>query len=62
MQTITEKELEGYSQLLTNEKNAIQKFKNYAETCEEPALKKMCEEIAQRHTQHYQTILNEMKK
>lgn len=40
MQNITEKELEGYSQLLGNEQNAIQKFKSYAESCEEPALKK----------------------
>ncbi len=62
MQNITEMELNGYSQLLNNEQNAIQKFKNYAESCEEPALKKLCEDIAQRHTQHYKTILNEMKK
>ena len=62
MQTITELELAGYSQLLGREQNAIQKFKSYAESCEDPALQKLCEEMAQRHTQHYHTILNELKK
>lgn len=62
MQNITEIELAGYSQLLGREQNAIQKFKSYAESCEDPALQKLCEDMAQRHTQHYHTILNEMKK
>ena len=35
MQNITEMELQGYSQLLTHEQNAIQKFKSYAESCPE---------------------------
>lgn len=59
---ITEMELSGYTELLQREENAIQKFKNYAECCEDAALQKLCEEMAERHTQHYKTILSEIKK
>lgn len=62
MPNLTEVELAGYSELLTREQNAIQKFKSYAESCEEPALCKLCEDIAAKHTRHYETILGEMKK
>ncbi len=62
MQNITEMELQGYSQLLTHEQNAIQKFKSYAASCQDPALQKLCEDLAQRHTRQFKTVLNEMKK
>ena len=54
-------ELAGFSELLTHEENIIKKYKCYAQTCEDPALKEMCEDMAQRHTQHYDAILNELK-
>ena len=54
-------ELAGFSELLTNEENIIRKYKHYAQTCDDPALKKMCEDIAQRHTEHYDVILNELR-
>ena len=41
--------------------NIIKKYKCYAQTCEDPALKEMCEDMAQRHTQHYDAILSELK-
>ena len=48
-------------ELLTHEENIIKKYKCYAQTCEDPALKEMCEDMAQRHTQHYDAILSELK-
>ena len=62
MQNITEMELQGYSQLLTHEQNAILKVKTYAESCVDPALQRLCGDLAQRHTRHFKTVLNEMKK
>ena len=44
-----------------NTYNIIKKYKCYAQTCEDPALKEMCEDMAQRHTQHYDAILSELK-
>ena len=61
MESITAVELAGFSDLLTNEENIIRKYKHYAQTCDDPALKKMCEDIAQRHTEHYDVILNELR-
>ena len=50
MEEITAVELAGFSELLTHEENIIKKYKCYAQTCEDPALKEMCEDMAQRHT------------
>ena len=58
---ITSAEFSGFSALLMHEENIIKKYKCYAKTCEDPALKELCEDMAQRHTQHYDTILNELK-
>jgi len=61
MDTITNVELSGFSELLTHEENIIRKYKCYAQTCEDPALKEMCEDMAQRHTKHYDAILQELQ-
>ncbi len=61
MEDITAVELAGFSELLTHEENIIRKYKCYAQTCEDPGLKKMCENIAHRHTEHYNVILDELK-
>lgn len=61
MKKLTEMELSGFSKLLTCEENAIKKYKAYAQACKEPALKELCEDMAARHTQHYETILSELK-
>ena len=61
MEEITAVELAGFSELLTHEENIIKKYKCCAQTCEDPALKEMCEDMAQRHTQHYDAILSELK-
>ena len=42
MEEITAVELAGFSELLTHEENIIKKYKCYAQTCEDPALKEMC--------------------
>ncbi len=61
MDAITSVELSGFSELLTHEENAIRKYQSYAQTCEDPALQAVCEEMAQRHTKHYDAILKELQ-
>lgn len=61
MKKLTEMELSGFSKLLTSEENVIKKYKAYAEACKEPALKELCEDMAARHVQHYETILQELE-
>ena len=61
MEDLTKMELEGFSKLLTNEETVIKKYKAYARSCEDPALAKMCEDLAARHTQHYEAILSELQ-
>lgn len=58
---ITAMELSGYSELLTQEENLVKKYKCYASSCEDAELRKMCESMAQRHTQHYEAILQQMQ-
>ena len=61
MEEITAVELAGFSELLTHEENIIKKYKKEIICKNNPALKEMCEDMAQRHTQHYDAILSELK-
>ena len=60
MKKVTEKELEGYNEILTQEKVAIDKFNFYAQNCKDPQLKKLCKDAAERHQQHYNTIFSQI--
>ena len=61
MKELTSVELNGFSQLLTNEETAIRKYRSYAQECTDPALTKLCKSLADRHTRHYETILSQMQ-
>ena len=61
MKKLTEMELSGFSKLLTCEENVIRKYKAYAQACREPALKELCEDMAARHAEHYETLLSELE-
>lgn len=61
MAQITEKELSAISDLLTMEQNLVAKYKAYASTATEPALKDRYEQIAQNHQRHFDELYANLK-
>ena len=57
MTNLSTKELAGIEDQLSSESTVIKKFKDYATTCKDPALKSKYEQIASRHQQHYNKLL-----
>lgn len=53
---LTEKELSCISDQLSQETVLVQKFKQYAQQCEDPELKTKCEQIASKHQEHFNTL------
>lgn len=60
MEPISEEELAGFSKLLEQEQQLIQKYKSYADSCDDPALRELCIHMAQRHKTHYEEISSEL--
>ena len=60
MKNITEKELSAYSDLLGQEKAAVDKFNFYAQNVKEQEIKKLCKEEAPRHQEHFNAVLNKL--
>ena len=50
---LTAKELSAIA-----EKLLITKNKAYAQLCDDPELRKKCEQMAAKHEEHYQTLLS----
>lgn len=61
MAQITEKELSALSDLLTMEENLVAKYRAYACTTTDAALKNEYEQIAQRHQRHYDELFANLK-
>lgn len=61
MAEITTVELSAFSELLTGEENVVKKYQSYAQTCTDPALKEMCEDMAEKHIDHFKRILSELQ-
>jgi len=57
MQNLTTKELAAIEDQLSSESTVIKKFRGYATTCTDPALKSKYEQLASRHQQHYNKLL-----
>lgn len=62
MEQLTESELYGFTKLLEQEQMIITKYKEYARTCDDPALCEMCINMAQRHKRHYESLYQEIMK
>jgi len=58
---LTEKELSWIEDQLDHEQVMINKFTEYAEMTTDPQLKSLCQEIAQRHENHFNTLLQHLK-
>lgn len=61
MAQITEKELSAIEDMLAIEHNLVAKYREYARTTQDPALKNKYEETALRHQKHYDELYCNLK-
>lgn len=54
---LSQKELTLLQDQINNERLLVAKFNSYAAQTTDPQLRSMCQQIAQRHQQHYNTLL-----
>jgi len=55
---ITTKELSAIEDQLSMEQVLIKKFNSYSELCTDPTLKTKCQQIAGKHQQHFNKLMN----
>lgn len=60
MANLTCKELDFLKDQLTREQTLAKKCMQYSEMCTDPQLKSKCGQIAQKHQDHYNTLLNQL--
>lgn len=60
MANLTEKELTAIDEQLAQEQLLIKKFKSYSTQATDPALKTKCDQIANQHQCHYNTLMNNL--
>lgn len=54
---LTVKELTALEEQLTEEKLLVKKYQTYARECSDAELKAKCNQIADKHRQHFNTLL-----
>ena len=57
MAQLTQKELTGLEELLNGEQLLVKKFHHYASTAADSEIKTLCEQLSNRHKQHYDTLM-----
>ncbi len=57
MGNITSKELSALDDQLNYEETLVKKYRTFASTCQDPELQCKCEEIADKHQQHFNTLM-----
>jgi rubrerythrin len=57
MATLSAKELSGLDDELNGEQLMIKKYKAYAAQAKDQQIKTVCEQIAARHKQHFDTLM-----
>lgn len=60
MATLTTKELSAIEDQLSMEQSLIKKFNAYANMSTDPQIKAKCQQIAQKHQQHYNILMNHL--
>ena len=60
MANLTTKELGSIKDQLTREETLVKKFKMYAQNMSDPQLVTKCEQVAAKHQNHYNTLLNQL--
>ncbi len=57
MQNLTSKELSALEDQLNYENLLITKYRTFAEQCTDPTLKSKCSSIADKHQDHFNTLM-----
>lgn len=60
MPTLTTKELSALEDQLNGEQLLVKKFKTFASHCNDPQLKAKCNQIADKHQQHFNILMNHL--
>lgn len=60
MANLTAKELVSIEDQLAGEQVLIKKYKIYAEASTDPQIRTKCEQIASKHQNHYNRLLNQL--
>ena len=60
MAKLTAKELTAIGDTLSMEQNLIKKYNMYATQAKDQTLKQKCEQIAQKHQQHFDTLMGHL--
>lgn len=60
MANLTAKELTALEDQLNYEQMLVKKYKGYAQTATDPAIKNCCEQIANQHKQHFDTLMGHL--
>lgn len=60
MANLTTRELGSLTDQLVREQVLVKKYKMYANQCCDPQLRTKCEQVAARHQNHYNTLLNQL--
>ena len=60
MANLTAKELSAIQDHLAVEENIVRKYRMYAGTTQDAQIKQKCEDIANRHQQHFNTLMGHL--
>ena len=60
MASLTTRELGSLTDQLAREQVLVKKYKMYGAQCCDPQLRIKCEQVAARHQNHYNTLLNQV--
>ena len=60
MADLTAKEQYAIEDQLNHEQTLVKKFRSYAQSATDPQIKSICEEIANQHKQHFDTLMGHL--
>ena len=58
--TLTTKELAAIQDHLSVEDNIIRKYRMYAQTTQDPQIRQTCQDIADKHQAHFNTLMGHL--
>lgn len=61
MANLTEKELSALEDQLSAEQMLVKKYRGYAALAQDPRIRTLCDQLAQRHKQHFDTLMGHLQ-
>ena len=61
MANLTEKELSALEDHLGMEQALFKKYKGYAGIAQDPKIRELCTQLAQKHKQHFDTLMGHLQ-